>query len=145
MALAWLVNDPTLDIRAILVAGTGLADCATGVANLRALLVALDATGPEVGCGAETAARRRHALPGRAASRCRRTCTGSGCRPPDADAPWRTAEKILGDLLDAASDPLAILSTGPPDHARAASSRDPDRAVRVASVTAIAGCHRRAG
>ena len=52
LAIAWLVNDPALDVPAILVTGTGLADCTTGVDDLRALLAALDAEGPEVGCGA---------------------------------------------------------------------------------------------
>ncbi len=138
MALAWLVNDPTLDILAILVSGTGLASCATGVANVRALLMALDATGPEVGCGSEEPVGGGTPFPAewRAGSD---SLYGLGLAPaPDAAAPARPAEEILGSLLDATSDPLSILSLGPVT-TLARVLADVDRAVRVASVTAMLG------
>jgi len=138
LSLAWLVNDPTLDIQAILVSGTGLTSCASGVANLRALLVALEATGPEVGCGSEEALGGGTPFPAewRTAAD---SLYGLGLAPaPDAAAPSRPAEEILGSLLDAASDPIAILSLGPVT-TLARVLTDPDRAVRVASVTATLG------
>ena len=138
LALAWMVNEPSLDIQAILVSGTGLADCRTGVPNLRALLVALDATGPEVGCGATQPLGGGTPFP----AEWRAQAAGSyglGLPPaPDAAAPWRSSEAILGDLLDAATNPLAILSLGPPT-TLASVLADRDRAVRVASITAMLG------
>jgi len=138
LALAALVNDPTLDIQAITIPGTGQASCAAGIANLRALLVALDATGPEVGCGSAEPVGGGTPFPG--ASRTAADALHGLALPPapDAGAPTRTAEAILGSLLDNATDPLSILELGPMT-TLAHVLGDPDRAVRVASVTATAG------
>ena len=113
LALAWLVDRRELDIRAITVSGTGLVSCEAGVPVLRALLVALDATGPDVGCGSATARGSGTPFPAewRAAAD-----AGHGLElppAPDAADPWRPAEQIIGEILDAAVDPVGILALGP--------------------------------
>ena len=138
LAISWLVNDPALEVPAILIVGTGLADCATAVDDLRALLTALDATGPEVGCGATTPLGGGTPFP--ADQRTAATGLYGLALPPaaDAGAPSRTAEEILGTLLDDAYDPVTILSMGPMTTLGSVLV-DPDRAVKVASVTASLG------
>jgi pyrimidine-specific ribonucleoside hydrolase len=138
MALAWLVNEPTVDIQAITVSGTGLAHCTQGVANLRALLVALDATGPEIGCGSETPIGGGRAFP--EASRAAADDLHGLALPaaPDAALPTRSAEAIIEGVLDAALDPVSILALGPMT-TLARVVADPERAVRIASVTASLG------
>lgn len=138
LALAWMVNEPSLEILAILVAGTGLADCTTGVANLRALLAALDAAGPEVGCGATVPLGGGTPFPAERRAQAAGLFGLELSPAPDASAPWRPAETILGELLDTATDPLAILSLAPVSTLASVLS-DPDRYVRVASVTAMLG------
>jgi len=138
MALAWLVNEATLDIRAITVTGTGLASCATGVGNLRTLLLAMDASGPEVGCGSDVPVADGTPFPadwGAGAD----ALHGLALPPaPDAAAPWRPAEDILRSILDESTDPVTILSLGPLT-TLARVFDDPDRAFQVASVTAMLG------
>jgi purine nucleosidase len=138
VAIAWLVNSPEIEVPAILVAGTGLASCPAAVDDARALLAALGAEGPEVGCGATTplqgggpfAEDRRAAAAG---------LYGLGLPPAaDAGAPSRTAEEILGELLDEAFDPVSILSMAPMTSLGSILT-DPDRAVKVASVVAAMG------
>jgi pyrimidine-specific ribonucleoside hydrolase len=138
VAIAWLVNAPELDIPAILVSGTGLAGCPAAVDDARALLTALGAEGPEIGCGATTPLQGGGPFPNdrRAAAA---GLYGLGLPPaPDAGAPSRTAEAILGELLDQAYDPVTILSLAPMTSLGSILT-DPDRAVKVASVTASVG------
>ncbi|MFN8620386.1 MAG: nucleoside hydrolase [Chloroflexota bacterium] len=138
LALAWLVSRPELDIRAITVTGTGRATCAVGVRNLRALLAALDATGPAVGCGPETPSKEGTPFPSdqRAAAD---GLYGLQLPPaPDAGAAIPDAAQVIGSVLDAATDPISILALGPWTTLGKV-LKDPDRAVRVASLTASLG------
>jgi pyrimidine-specific ribonucleoside hydrolase len=138
LALAWLVGQPGLDIRAITVTGTGRTTCAAGVANLRALLAALDAMGPRIGCGPETPGKGGTAFPTdlRAAAD---SFYGLGLPPaPDAGAAVPGAVEVLSGLLDATNDPISILALGPWTTLGKV-LKDPDRAVRVASLTASLG------
>src|SRR6476469_1330374 len=54
IAIATLLTDPTVDLRAIAVDGTGEVHCAPGIANARRLLDAFSRTDVKVGCGRET-------------------------------------------------------------------------------------------
>lgn len=144
LALAWLVNDPALEVPAILVAGTGLADCPAAVDDVRALLLALDAEGPEVGCGATTPLAGGGPFPADARAAAA-GLYGLGLPPAsDAGAPSRTAEEILGEILDQAYDPVSILSMGPMTSIGPV-LLDPDRMVKIASVTASIGALAEAG
>lgn len=51
MALLFALRDPTLDVRAITVVGTGIAHCKPGVRNARALLALAGAAEVPVACG----------------------------------------------------------------------------------------------
>jgi inosine-uridine nucleoside N-ribohydrolase len=138
VAIAWLVNDPALDIAAILVSGTGLAACPAAVDDARALLAALGAEGPEIGCGATTPLQGGGPFPEdrRAAAA---GLYGLGLPPAaDAGAPSRPAEEILGELLDQAFDPVTILSLAPMTSLGDVVT-DPDRSVKIASITASIG------
>lgn len=138
LALAWLVNDPALEVPAILVAGTGLAECPAAVDDVRALLVALDAEGPEIGCGATVPLAGGGGFPDEARAAAA-GLYGLGLPPAsDTGAPSRTAEEILGQLLDEAYDPVSILSMGPMTSIGPV-LLDPDRMVKVASVVASIG------
>lgn len=138
MALAWLIDEPALDIRAVTVSGTGAASCAAGVAFLRALLVALEATGPAVGCGSTVpiAGGTPFPLDRRAAAD-----AGHGLElppAPDAEAPWLPAEDTIRAILDETTDHVSFLSLGPLT-TLASVFADPDMAVRVGSLTAALG------
>jgi inosine-uridine nucleoside N-ribohydrolase len=138
VAIAWLVNAPGVEVSAILISGTGLAECPAAVDDARALLAALGAEGPEIGCGATTPLQGGGPFPAE------RRAAAAGLHglglPPAANAgtPSRTAEEILGELLDEAFDPVTILSMAPMTNLGGV-LRDPDRAVKVATVAASIG------
>ncbi len=138
VTLAWLVNDPALEVPAILVSGTGLADCASAVDDARALLAALEVEGPEVGCGATVPLGDGTPFPADRRVDAARLY-GVALPPSDgAGTASRPAELILGEILDQAFDPVSILSMGPMTTLGAVLA-SPDRAVKVASVTAALG------
>lgn len=116
-----------------------LTHCGTGVDNLRALLAALGATGPEVGCGRETPIAAGASFPD--AWRTGADTLGGVPLPPapDAGQPTRPAADIIAELLDASSVPVTILTLGPLTNLADALGDDADRIARVSQVVAMGG------
>src|SRR5688572_19256877 len=62
-AIAVLLRDPKLDVRAISIAGTGLVHCQGGRLLIRYVLDELDASAIPFGCGRERPGKDGHAFP----------------------------------------------------------------------------------
>jgi pyrimidine-specific ribonucleoside hydrolase len=139
MALAWLLRDPSLEILAVTVAGTGLAHCAPGVDNLRAVIELMDAAGPEVGCGPEISLGGGTPFPDDWRAFTDQLGGVSLPAAPDAGTPSRPAAEIIGDQLRRQTELVTILTLGPFTTLATTLTADPGSVADIAEVVAMGG------
>jgi inosine-uridine nucleoside N-ribohydrolase len=139
MALAWLLRDPSLEILAVTVSGTGLAHCDPGVDNLRAVIALMDAAGPEVGCGPEITLGGGTPFPDEWRAFADQLGGVSLPTAPDAGAPSRPAAEIVGDQLRTQAEPVTILTLGPLTTLATTLAADPMSVADIAEVVAMGG------
>ncbi len=137
LALAILLRDPSVDVRAVTVAGTGLVHCAAGVGRLVRLLAAFGMQKP-VACGREHAGPDGHPLPAawRAASD-----KLYGLRLPPASAETATEDvvSLLARTLRSGAGKTTIVTLGPWTNLEDLLRRHAELHERVASVHAMGG------
>lgn len=139
VALAWIVADGSLDVRAVTLSGTGRATCPAGLAGLRRWLSALGAGAIPTACGPSVPIAAGIASPDadRAAAD---ALHGLSLPAAPAEAePAGDAVALLGALIDGASDPTAVVALGPLTTLAAVIDADPGRAFHLATVIASAG------
>ncbi len=139
MALAWLLRDPSLDILAITVSGTGLSHCDPGVDNLRGIIEFIDAASPEVGCGPESAVGDGTPFPDE--WRASADLLGGVSLPagPDAGAPSQPAAEIIAAQVTAAAGPVTMLTLGPLTTLAEVLAADRGSVADIAEVVAMGG------
>ncbi len=137
VALAILAGEPTVVIRAVTVAGTGIVHCGPGVDLVRRWLRALDRAGVPVACGREEPGPGGRRFPEEWRHR---ADTGFGLDLPPAGA------LVEGDAVDllvqkalAANGELVIVALGPWTNIADAVRRDPAFGSHVAAVHAMLG------
>jgi inosine-uridine nucleoside N-ribohydrolase len=130
IAIATLLTDPTVDLRAIAVDGTGEVHCAPGIANARRLLDAFSRTDVKVGCGRETPGAGGRFFP----DDWRQGVDNMlGLNLPPASKPTADTDAVslIGDAAQA-SAPLTIVALGPWTNIADALAADPSLANRIA-------------
>jgi pyrimidine-specific ribonucleoside hydrolase len=138
LALYVILRDPTLDVRAIAIDGTGLIHCGAGVRNMRRILGAFDRLDIPFGCGREKPGPNGRSFPDdwRATSD---AMYGVVLPPVVASEFPPDAAMILHDALAASSEPVTVLAVGTWTSLQDLFAAHPDDLARVAGVHAMAG------
>ena len=142
-ALLYLASDPTVDLRAVTLPGTGEADCRPGVRTTRALLAIAGAPDVPVGCGRDRPLTGNRDWPEEW-----RTETNQWSEellPTVAEDPFVDAEQLLVDTITEATAPVTIVAVAPltnlgavlPTHAELADRVD--RIVIMGGAVDVAG------
>ena len=139
MALAWLLRDPSLDILAVTVSGTGLAHCGPGVDNLRAVIELMDAARPEIGCGPDITLAGGTPFPDEWRAFADQLGGVSLPAAPAAGAPSRPAAEIVADQLAMQAEPVTMLTLGPLTTLATTLSADPGSVADIAEIVTMGG------
>jgi inosine-uridine nucleoside N-ribohydrolase len=137
-ALAVLLRDPQVDVRAIAIDGTGVAHCPGGLRVVAYVLDQVGSTGIPFGCGREEAGPDGTPFPDawRAAAD-----AGFGLDLPPAGDPGKppTAVAVIKDAIQQSSSAPTILALGPWTNLEDAFAADGNLADRVAGILAMLG------
>jgi inosine-uridine nucleoside N-ribohydrolase len=137
-AIAILLRDPKLDVRAISITGTGLVHCQGGRLLARYLLDELEASAIPFGCGRENPGKDGRSFPDewRAAAD---AGFGFDITPRvEAGVPLDAVKVIGAAVADSPSAPT-IVTLGPLTNVEDAFAADPELADRVAAIHAMLG------
>jgi inosine-uridine nucleoside N-ribohydrolase len=137
-ALAVLLRDEALDIRAILLDGTGLVHCAPGLRNTSYLLGQFGITGIPIACGREDAGPDGRPFPAdwRVGPD---TAWGIDIAPQISTGIPPEAATLLARVLTESEEPLTIVALGPWTNLEDALAADPGLAARIKAIHAMAG------
>jgi pyrimidine-specific ribonucleoside hydrolase len=137
-ALAVLLRDPSVDLRAITIAGTGLVHCTGGPLTLRYVLDELGAPEIPYGCGREDGGPDAHPFPDewRAAAD---AGYGLEIAPEDEAAPPPDAVSVMQEAVAASPSAPTIVALGPWTNLEDAFAADPSLADRVWEIHAMLG------
>jgi purine nucleosidase len=137
-AIAILLRDPKLDVRAISIAGTGLVHCQGGRLLTRYILDELDASATPFGCGRQDPGKDGHAFPD--AWRARADAGfGLDITPQvESGVPRDAVEVISAAVAESPSAPT-IVTLGPLTNLEDAFAADPSLADRLAGIHAMLG------
>jgi inosine-uridine nucleoside N-ribohydrolase len=137
-AIAILLRDPAVDVRAIAIDGTGLVHCQAGRLMTRYLLEELGSPDIPFGCGREAGGSDAHPFP----DAWRAVADGAyGLDiPPQAESGVpRDAVDVIADAVDASPSAPTIVALGPLTNLEDAFAADETLADRVAAVHAMLG------
>jgi len=144
LALAYLVREPEVDVRAVTVSGTGLVHCPMGLQVLTRLLAALQRTDIETSCGRETSFPGGHEFPPewRAASD---DGFGLVLDPVPVPNPPFTAPELLASVASASPGSVTIVALGPLTNLADAIAADPAMPGNVERIVEMGGAVDAAG
>jgi inosine-uridine nucleoside N-ribohydrolase len=137
-AILVLLRDPSVDVRAITIAGTGLVHCAGGRAVLRYVLGEMSASDVPVGCGRENGGPDARSFPEdwRALAD---AGYGLDIEPPVEPGPPPDAVATLTSAITAALTPALLVALGPLTNLEDAVAADPSLVGRIAGIHAMLG------
>jgi len=137
-ALSVLLRDPALDIRAILVDGTGLVHCGPGLRNTAYLLGQFGISGIPIACGREDAGPDGRPFPAdwRIGPD---TAWGIDIPPQISTGMPEEASALLSRVAAESTTPLTIVALGPWTNLEDALASDPALEARIAGIHAMAG------
>jgi inosine-uridine nucleoside N-ribohydrolase len=137
-ALAILLRDPALDVRAITIAGTGIAHCQAGRLVTRYVLDELGSPDIPFGCGRGSGGPDAHPFPD--AWRVRADEAFGLDIPPQAEQGVpRDAVDVIGDAVDDSPSAPTIVTLGPLTNLEDAFAADDTLADRLAGIHAMLG------
>jgi len=111
LAILYLASHPDADIRAITVAGTGLAHCDAGVSNALGLAELSDQKDVPITCGRETPLEGNHVFP---ADWRQSADDASGVEISHTGKPSPlSAPELIVNILQTANDGISIVAVGP--------------------------------
>ena len=138
LALYVILRDPTLDVRAIAIDGTGLIHCGAGIRNMRRILGAFDRLDIPFGCGREKPGPNGRSFPDEWRERSD-DMYGVTLPPVVASEFPPDAVTILHDALGTSAEPVTVLAVGPWTNLQDLFAAHPDDLSRVAGIHTMAG------
>ena len=138
MAIPFLLLEPSVDVLAVNVVGTGLVHCDQGLQVVTDLLAALDRTDVPISCGGEMPVGAGHEFP----AEWRATADagfGLSLERRPASIPNRTPADRMRDAIAAAGRPITIVATGPTTNLAEAFTADPSLVPGIERIVAMAG------
>jgi inosine-uridine nucleoside N-ribohydrolase len=138
LAISYVVRQPTLDLRAVTVVGTGLVHCAQGLQVVTDLLLTFAVSGVPIACGPSEPLTGGHPFPDewRSASD---TAYGLGLDSEPVEMLAQDAPTLIRSIAATASRPIAVLSLGPMTNLAKAFADDAALKAHVAQIVAMAG------
>jgi len=138
MALPFLLREPTVDVLAVTVVGTGLVHCGGGLQVVTGILATLGIEDVPVTCGRTEPLAGTHAFPAdwRAAAD---AGFDLALERRSVSAPRQTAPDLIRSVADAAAQPITIVTLGPLTNVAEALQGDPSLAKRIERIVAMAG------
>jgi len=138
MAIPFLVREPSLDVRALNVVGTGLVHCAQGIQFATDILAALGRLDIPVACGGETPVGPGHEFPAEWRARADAEY-GLSVRRQPASIPDMTPTERLQAVAADAGRPITVIATGPMTNLAEAFAADPSLPSKIEQIVAMAG------
>lgn len=135
VALAFLLRHPSVDVRAVTVAATGLVGCEAGVDVVTGLFVALRRPPAPVACGRESAGATGRRFP---ASWREVAESGTGIPPVSGTRVPRAADDLVAELARGTRG-LVLLALGPLTNVGDLAYAHPGAYARLAGVHAMGG------
>ena len=138
MALPFLLREPSLDVLAVTVVGTGLAHCGGGLQAVSNILATLGIDGIPISCGRSEPLAGTHAFPNEW-----RVAADAGfdlalerrsVSAPDLDAP-----ALIRSVAGSAARPITIVALGPLTNLAEALQGDAALATRIERIVAMGG------
>jgi inosine-uridine nucleoside N-ribohydrolase len=138
MAIPFLVREPSLDVRAVNVVGTGLVHCAQGIQFATDILAALGRRDVPVSCGGETPLGPGHEFPAEWRARADAEYGLSIPRKP-ASIPDMTPTERMQAVAAAAGRLITVIATGPMTNLAEAFAADPSLPAKIGRIVTMAG------
>lgn len=138
LALAYLLRQPEVDVRAVTVTGTGLVHCLPGLQVMARLLATLDRADVPVSCGRDEPLAGGHAFPA-AWREVADGAYGLALETASVSNPASTAPELLASVADAAAAPITVVALGPPTNLAIALEADPGLATKIARIVEMGG------
>jgi inosine-uridine nucleoside N-ribohydrolase len=138
LALPFLLREPSLDVAAVTVVGTGLVHCAQGLEHLTALLTTLQVGELPISCGRSEPLSGSHAFPPewRAGAD---AGYGLSLDPRPVSVPSQSAPELIRSVAAASTRPITIVALGPMTNLAEAFGADAALADHVARIVAMGG------
>jgi inosine-uridine nucleoside N-ribohydrolase len=137
-AIAMLLRDPALDVRAITIAGTGAVRCQAGRLLTRYLLDELGSPDIPFGCGRDEGGPDAHPFPDEVRAR-GDEAFGFDISPPVESGVPLEAVDLIRDAVDASPSAPTVVALGPLTNLEDAFAADPTLPDRIATVHARLG------
>jgi inosine-uridine nucleoside N-ribohydrolase len=137
-AIAMMLRDPALDVRAITIAGTGFVHCQAGRLLTRYLLDELGSPEVPFGCGRAEGGPDAHPLPDELRAR-GDEAFGFDIPPPVESGVPLEAVDVIRDAVEASPSAPTIVALGPLTNLEDAFAADPSLPDRIATVHARLG------
>jgi inosine-uridine nucleoside N-ribohydrolase len=137
-AIATMLRDPALDVRAITIAGTGVVHCQAGRLLVRYLLDELGSPDIPFGCGREDGGPDAHPFPDDLRAR-GDDAFGFDIPPPVESGVPREAVELMREAVDASPSAPTLVALGPWTNLEDAFAADPTLPDRIATVHAQLG------
>lgn len=138
LALAFLLRQPEVDVRAVTVTGTGLVRCLPGLGKMARLLATLGRPELPVSCGREEPFPGGHAFP----EDWRQTADdayGLALETAIVSTPDSTAPELLASAAAAAAAPITVVALGPLTNLAEALQADPGLVARIGRIVEMGG------
>ena len=136
MALLYVLRDPRVSVRAVVISGTGLAHASNGAQVASDLMGALGAGEIPLGTGSTTPMEGSRAFPEAWRSA---TDLGYGLSLKTVPVSSRPAVEVLSEAIRSSTTPVTILTLGPLTDLGQALSAEPSLAAKIAGVHASGG------
>ncbi len=136
-ALLYLASNPSVDLLAVTLPGTGEADCEPGTRATRALLSITGDSDVPVGCGRNTPLIGDRDWPEEWRTEVNRW--GGDFLPEVEAEPVRDAEQLLADTLGGATAPITVVAVGPLTNLGAVLADRPELASQIERVVIMGG------
>jgi inosine-uridine nucleoside N-ribohydrolase len=137
VALLYLLSDPTVDIRAITVSGTGEVTCPRGEEVARGLLAVMDRDDVPVACGTSTPLAGARVFPEEWRKAADNAYGLVLRRPPAVEE--QDAVELLTSAIGGSPSPVTLLTLGPLTDVAEAFAADPSLAADLESVVVMGG------
>lgn len=138
LALPFLLREPSLDVAAVTVVGTGLVHCAQGLENLMALLTTLRTAELPISCGRSEPLAGSHAFPDEWRAGADAGYGLSLDRRP-VSVPTQSAPEVIQSVAESSPRPITIIALGPMTNLAEAFQANPTLAEHVDRIVAMGG------
>lgn len=145
LGVVYLMQQPSIQVKAITIAATGEAHCNSGLKNNRALLSILNKNNITVACGDTTSLKGQHAFPDRIRKSADNLMGLSASLPVVKDTSHQTAVDLITKTLLSENEPFDIVALGPLTNVARVFSLHPELTRRVHMIYIMGGAVNVAG